>query len=533
MKNPFTTTTHTIIGAAVILGAASFASRLIGILRDHIFANLFGAGNVMDAYYAAFRVPDFIYNLLIVGALSAGFIPVFTKLLTKDKDEAWRVTNSIVNLLFLALVILCGILFIFTPEITPRIVPGFDAEKIKLTAALTRVMLLSPIILGLSSIAGSVLQSFKNFLVFSLTPIMYNVGIIIGALYFVPALGTIGLAYGVILGALLHLIIQLPALFRLGYKYQNIWQWKNPAVREISFLMIPRMLGLAIGQINLIVITVLASTLSAGSVAVFNLANNLQYFPIGIIGVSFAIAAFPTLSQLSAENKKEEMIASLSHTIRQILFFIIPLTIIFLLLRAQIVRVTLGSGQFDWNDTITTADTLAFFSFSLFAQSLIYLLARGFYALHNTWTPLWIGIVSAVVNVAAGIYLKTQLGVLGLALAFSLSAILQMALLWIALRHKLGTLNETSILNSLYKISVGAIAMALVIQLLKYPLASIVDMNKFWGISTQGAVAGLSGLLIYGLICHLLKLEEVENFVMGVRRRMGLREVSGEVEENK
>lgn len=404
MKNPFTTTTHSIIGAAVILGAASFASRLIGILRDHIFANLFGAGDVMDAYYAAFRVPDFIYNLLIVGALSAGFIPVFTKLLTKDKDEAWRATNSIINLLFLALVILCGILFIFTPEITPRIVPGFDAEKIKLTAALTRVMLLSPIILGLSSIAGSVLQSFKNFLVFSLTPIMYNVGIIIGALFFVPAWGTIGLAYGVILGALLHLIIQLPSLFRLGYKYQNVWQWKNPAVREIALLMIPRTLGLAVGQINLIVITVLASTLSAGSVAVFNLANNLQYFPIGIIGVSFAIAAFPTLSQLSAENKKEEMIASLSHTIRQILFFIVPLTIIFLLLRAQIVRVILGSGQFDWNDTIATADTLAFFSFSLFAQSLIFLLARGFYALHNTWTPLWIGIVSAIVNVAAGIY---------------------------------------------------------------------------------------------------------------------------------
>lgn len=534
LKNPLSTTTTSITAAAIILGGASFASRLIGILRDHIFANLFGAGNIMDAYYTAFRIPDFIYNLLIVGALSAGFIPVFTKLLTKDKTEAWRVTNSIINLLFLALVILCGLLFIFTPTLTPHIVPGFDNEKIKLTIALTRVMLLSPIILGLSSIAGSVLQSFKNFLVFSLTPIMYNVGIIIGALFFVPIWGTIGLAYGVILGALLHLIIQLPALLRLGYRYENIWQWKNPAVREMGLLMIPRTLGLAIGQINLIVITGLASTLSIGSVAIFNLANNLQYFPIGIIGVSFAIAAFPTLSELYAENKKEEMIASLSHTIRQILFFIIPLTIIFLLLRAQIVRVILGSGQFDWNDTILTADTLAFFSFSLFAQSLVHLLARAFYALHNTWTPLWIGVVSVIVNIATSIYLKGSLGVLGLALAFSLSAILQLALLWINLRHRLGTLNEASILNSLYKISVGAIVMALTVQVLKYPLAEIVNMNKFWGIFTQGLVAGLVGLSVYCLICWLLKLEEMQDFMASAKRRwLKLQNVPREVEENK
>jgi len=534
IKNPFSLTTNTITGAAIILGTASLASRLIGIIRDRIFAHLFGAGDILDAYYAAFRIPDFIFNLLIVGALSAGFIPVFTKLLLKNKDEAWRVANSIANLAAILLIIVCGTLFIFTPEITEKIVPGFSPEKIKLAANLTRVMLLSPILLGLSSVANSILQSFKYFFIFSITPIMYNLGIIIGALFLVPIFGTIGLAYGVVLGSLMHLLIQIPSLLKLGYHYKGVFELKNQAVREICALIIPRTLGLAVGQINLLVITTITSTLSIGSVAVFNLANNLQFFPIGIIGVSFAVAAFPTLSELSAQGKKEEMIQSLSHTIRQILFFIIPLTIVFLLLRAQIVRVVLGSGKFDWTDTIATADALAFFSLSLFAQSLIYLLARAFYALKDTVTPLWIAILSAVINIALCVYFKNYFGVLGLAFAFSISAILQMVLLWVLLRFQLGTLNESVILKSLFKISLAAVAMSLTVQFLKYPLSLFVDMTKFWGIFAQGAIAGIIGLLVYWFICWLLRLEEMQDFLASAKRRwIRLQNVPREVEENK
>jgi putative peptidoglycan lipid II flippase len=495
---------------------------------------MFGAGDVLDAYYAAFRIPDFIFNLLAVGALSAGFIPVFTKLLQKNKDEAWKIANGVFNCVLILLTAVCAVLFVFAPQLTKYVVPGFAPDKLNFTINLTRVMLLSPVLLGLSSVFNSVLQSFKNFLIFSITPIMYNLGIIFGALVLVPYFGEIGLAYGVVLGSLLHLIIQIPSLRYHGYKYQGVLMWRDESVREIGKLIIPRTLGLAVGQINLLVTTTIASTLIAGSVAIFNLANNLQFFAVGIIGVSFAVAAFPTLSELAVQDKREEMIDSLSRTIRQVLFFIVPLTIVFLILRAQIVRVVLGSGKFDWTDTITTADALAFFSLSLFAQSLFYLLARAFYALRDTVTPLWIAAISAGLNIILSLYLKNYLDVLGLALAFSISAIMQMALLWIMLRLRLHSLHESKILLSLYKISVAGIVMAIITQILKTPLSHWVDMTKFWGILTQGAVAGIIGLLVYWFICWLLRLEEMQDFLASAKRKwLKLQNVPREVEENK
>lgn len=532
IKRFFSTQSHTITGAAIVLGSASFASRFMGIIRDRVFAYQFGAGDTLDAYYAAFRIPDTIYTLIIVGALSAGFIPVFAKLLIKNKDEAWRVANSIMNIFFVLLVAICGLLFIFTPQLMPFITPGFADEKLKLTITLTRIMFLSPILLGLSGIVGSILQSFKNFLIYSLTPIFYNLGIIIGAIFLVPLFGIAGLAWGVILGALLHLLFQIPSLYQCGFKYQKLFLWKNEQVRAIGKLMIPRTLGLAVNQFNLVIITVLASTLASGSLTVFNLANNLQYFPIGIIGVSFAIAALPTLTQMMAENKKEQFINQVSQTTRQILFFIVPLTIIFLLLRAQIVRVILGSGRFDWNDTILTANTLAFFSLSLFAQCLIPLLARAFYALQNTWTPFVIGLLCDITNVVIAIYFKNQLGVSGLALAFSIAMVLQVILLWLFLRRQLGTLKESQALNSLFKISAAAIIMAVIIQALKLPLSQIFNLDTFWGILMQGLIAGLTGLLAYGIILQILHLEEIQQFSASLKRRwLKLWNVQGEILE--
>lgn len=519
IKKVLNSTTKSITGAAIILGAASFLSRIIGLARDRIFAHYFGAGDILDAYYAGFRIPDLVYNLLIVGALSAGFIPVFMELLTKDKKQAWQVTNSILNILSLASLIVCAILFIFTPELMKFIVPGFGSEKLQTTILLTRIMFLSPILLGISSVVSGVLQSFKSFFIYSLTPIMYNIGIIIGALVLVPIFGIKGLAFGVILGALMHLLIQLPTFFKHGFKYKPIIMWKDKSVQTIAKLMIPRTLGLATTQLNLVAITAIASTLTIGSVAIFNFANNLQYFPIGIIGISFAVAAFPTLSGLIAEKRKEEMVSHLSHTIRQILFFIFPLTIIFLLLRAQIVRVVLGTGLFDWNATILTADTLAFFSLSLFAQCLIPLLARGFYAIQDTWTPFLTSFAALFATIAFALYYKDMLGVPGIALAFSIACILQMSLLWIVLRQKLGTLEESKIIVSALKISVAAIVMALVVQLLKTPLSLIVNMQKFWGVLTQGFVAGIAGLIVYAGICYILKLEEMLEFGKSFKRR--------------
>ncbi|MBT3538709.1 murein biosynthesis integral membrane protein MurJ [Candidatus Parcubacteria bacterium] len=523
---------HTITGAAIIIGAASFISRIIGMVRDRLFAHHFGAGDVMDAYYAAFKIPDLVYNLLIVGALSAGFIPIFVELLTKDKKQAWRVTNAVINILGILLVVTCGILMVFTPNLMHLLVPGFEGEKFEMTIMLTRIMFLSPILLGISSVISGVLQSFRAFLVYSLTPIMYNLGIILGITIFVPMFGVAGLAYGVILGALFHLLIQIPSLIQNGFKYQALFLWKDKYVRKIGALMIPRTLGMATRQINFLVITIIASTLASGSIAIFSFADNLQSVPSGIVGVSFGIAIFPTLARLAAKGNKKKMSKSISDTTRQILFLIIPLTIIFLLLRAQIVRIVLGTGEFDWNATILTANALAFFSISLFAQSLIPLLARSFYALQNTWTPFIIGLVSAGTNVIAAIYLSNIFGITGLVAGYSFSMILQMALLWIFLHLKLGTLHETKVIMTLLKISIAAFFMALSIQLLKYPIAQIVDMQKFWGILIQGGLSGTIGLLVYGFICNQLKLKEMRLFHESLKKRwLKLRNIQGEVNE--
>lgn len=513
---------QSITGAAILLGVASFVSRFIGILRDRLFTHLFGAGDVLDAYYAAFRLPDLVYTLLLVGALSAGFIPIFTELWQENRARAWAVCNNVLNLVGIALLLTSGVLFVFTPTFTLWLVPGFEGEKLQLTILLTRIMLISPLILGLSSVVSSTLQSLKQFFIYALTPIVYNLGIMVGALVFVPLVGVIGLGFGVIVGAVFHLLIQLPALYHQGWRYQATISPKEPKMREIIRLVIPRALGLASQQINLMIMTTLASTLTIGSVAVFHLANHLQSFPIGIVGLSVAMAAFPSLAAAVAQKDTTGLVAHLSQSIRMVLFVIIPTTILFLLLRAQIVRVVFGSGSFDWEDTILTADTLAFFALSLFAQSLIPLLARASYALKNTWVPLLISVISVAVNIALAILFKRHVnipGVPGLALAFSLAMILQCTLLWVWLRIRIGSLDEFRTLRTVYKMSVAAILMAPSVQLLKIPLAAVVDMTRFWGIFTQGLGSGLAGLFIYGVACYLLRVEELDIFLASLKRR--------------
>lgn len=529
IKNIIHSKCKTVTSAAIIIGLAGLVSRFLGIFRDRVLAGTFGAGDTLDIYYAAFRVPDLVFNLLVLGALSAGFIPVFSKYLKrkshsagqeKINKEALDLANNVLNIVALFLIILCLLLIIITPLIMPLITPGFSGRKMELTIALTRWMFLSPIFLGLSSIIGGILQSFRRFLAYSLAPIVYNIGIILGAVFFVDWWGIYGLAAGVILGVILHLTIQLPTVLKMGYSYQWLINLRHKGILLIGKLMAPRTFALAITQINLLVITIIASGLEEGSIAVFNLANNLQNFPIGIFGIAYAIAVFPTLADYANEHKREKFIHNISHTLRQILFFIIPFSILFLLLRAQIVRVVLGSGQFDWQDTIRTADVLAFFSLSLFAQSLIPLLARAFYAYHNTMVPFAVGLFSAIINILASLLFVQHFGVAGLALAFSLASIINFALLWLTLRLKLGELDELNIFLSIIKMSAAALLMAVVVQFSKGLLALLFNMEKFWGIFLQGFIAGLAGLLVYFAGLYLLKSPEFFTFQSALVKKL-------------
>lgn len=521
MKRLFYHSIDSVTAAAFLVGASSLASRFLGVVRDRILAGSFGAGDTLDVYYAAFRIPDLIFNLLVLGALSAGFIPAFTNLLKnddKDKSEAWKLANNILNLLALSLMALMIVGIIFAPFFMKLITPGFSGVKMAQTVALTRIMFLSPLLLGLSGVLGGILQSTKRFFAYSLSPLFYNLGIIAGAYWLAPRWGMVGLAWGVVLGSAMHALVQLPAVRQLGWRWHPVADWRDKGVRLILRMMTARTLALASNQINLLVVTIIASTLASGSLAVFNLANNLQSFPIGIFGISFAIAVFPVLS-VHAFNK-EKLISRLSSSVRQILFFIIPSMVIFILLRAQIVRLILGTGKFNWNDTVLTMNTLSLFAISFFAQALIPLFTRVFYARHDSKTPFFIGMGSDVFNIVLALWLTKVWGVVGLALAFSLSSILNFIALIVALKLEIGQLNEKRTMLWILKFSLAAIVAGIVIQVIKQSLGSLVDMNRVWGVSLQTGLSAGAGLVVYLLICWLFKSPEIDRLWQYLKHRL-------------
>jgi len=537
---------QSITSAAVIIGGLSVVSRFLGIFRDHVLAGQFGAGDVLDAYYAAFRLPDLVYNLLILGAVSAGLIPVFTSLLAKHAEkDAWKLINSILNLLSVLLLIVCIILFVAAPWLVPIITPGFPPEKMSLVVGLSRIMFLSPFFLGLSAIFSSVLQSFRRFLIYSIAPLLYNLGIIFGALFLVKPFGVYGLAWGVVIGALAHMIVQLLPIFSVGFKYKWDFNWRDKNVISVVKMMVPRTVSLGISQINFLIITIVASTLAAGSLAIFNLSNNLQNFPLGVFGVSLGVAALPVLSTLSAKKKMNDFVATLSTTFRQTLFFIVPISVLLYVLRAQVVRVILGSGQFDWYDTRLTAACLGIFCLGLFAQGAYPLVIRAFYALHNTKTPFYIGLMALIINLAALVFFRWAFAfnnwfsfcsvaflhlselsglvdwrVLALPAAITVSSIFELIILLVALRKKIGRLDGRKILLSTWRIIIAALGGGL----LAYGILQLADWyvptEKVWGLFIQGLMAGLGGILGYAVLGAFFKLEEMFIFLTSLHRRL-------------
>ncbi|MBN2585639.1 murein biosynthesis integral membrane protein MurJ [Patescibacteria group bacterium] len=514
MIHKLITRRSSIFEATLVLAAASLISRVFGLVRDRTLFSHFGAGDVLDAYFAAFKIPDFIFNLLILGALSSAFIPIFTEYLKKEgKEEAWSVVNSLVNF---GVVLLTGILLllaIFAPYLTKIIAPGFVGDKHEMVTNLMRVMLLSPFFFGLSNLAGGILNSFKNFLVYAIAPILYNIGIILGVIYLVPRFGYMGLAYGVVLGAFLHMIIQLPGVFALGYRYRMRFNFRHPALRRIATLMIPRTMGIAAQQVSVLVNTVIASTLAVGSVSVLNGADNLQSLPISIFGISFAVAVFPTLAEKYTLQKVGEFKDDFTKTLRQILYLILPMMLLYWLLRAQIVRLAFGAGQFSWEDTRFMVSTLAFFTFGMAAQALIPLLARSFYALQDTKTPFWTSVLTLVVNVAAALLLIPYLKVVGLALAVSLAATINALILFILLRRRLGGLGLRPLWVMAGKILIGIGAMGAMGYGALQIMSLVVNTHTFWGLFLQAGVAATIAGLTYLAVTKKLGLPEVKMII--------------------
>ncbi len=511
-----------IVAAALIVGISSLVSRLVGLFRERVFTTTFGAGDTFDAFVAAFRIPDLIFNLIVIGALSAAFIPLFTaKLVGKQSKsaEAFDFATSVLNLMLLVVAGLSLLYAALAPQLVPLITPGFMGEKLELTIRLSRIMALQPILLSVSFVFSGILNSFKRFTVYALAPILYNLGIIAGVVWLVPMMGVAGLGWGVVLGGALHMIIQLPSTLYVGFRWKPQLVSSRADMRALWIMMLPRVFGLAAQQVNLLVVTLLGSGLLAGSISAFHLANNLQYIPIGIFGIAFAQAAFPTLSEQMARGQTVAFRDTLTKSFRYILFFVVPISAFFFLLRAQIVRVLFGDGAFDWEDTILTFETFKFLIISIFAQATIPLLTRGFYAQHDTKTPVVISVIAMVINVVLAFMLAPVAGVQGLALAFSIAAMVHLSLLLGAFHWRLGGFNDKEVIVSLSKVVAATLVASVIVQALKYPVAAFVDMARFWGVFVQLVLTSLAGIGTYFLICWLLKSDELRVLQRLIRRR--------------
>ena len=532
------TQTKSISSASLILTISYLASAVLGLIRDRFLAGTFGAGNELDVYYTAFTVPDFIALILIFGATASAVIPIFSGYLIKSKDEAWKYFSTLFNVFLGFLIIVCVLLIIFTPTIISLIAPGFSGHKKDLAIMLMRIMFLSPIILGVSNMISGILQVFHRFLVTALAPLLYNLGIIIGILFFVPKFGLQGLAWGVVLGGVLHLIIQLPAFFFSGFKYKASFDYKDPGVAKTIKLMAPRSLGLGAGQLNTIATTAIASTLLAGSIAVFNLANNLSSILVNAVAVSVSTAAFPSMSMAFLREENEEFLRKFSSIFRQIIFLVVPLSLLLLILRAQIVRVVLGVGKFDWADTKLTTACLGILALNLIAQALILFLSKTFYAAHNTKIPAIISILTVAFNITLSLLLVwlvkffpgfniflqnflrlggvANIGVIALSLAYTITAVLECSLLLYMFYKKFPNLKRQpegypgypKISDSLYKILIASLTMALITFIARQLLGSVISLQTFWGVFLQLAASGTVGIATYAIATHLLKSPE-------------------------
>jgi putative peptidoglycan lipid II flippase len=448
--------------ASLILTIAALASRGLGWLRLLVIGSQFGASRELDAYFAAFRIPDAIFQLVVAGALSAALIPVFQGYRARGQDaEAWRLASSVINLVLLALAGFSLVMAVFAPWIVPLITPGFDPPTTELTVRMTRVMLLSPVFIGMGAVVSGILNSYERFTIPAIAPLLYNLAIIGAAIVLAPIVGVEGLAVGVAIGSLAHLVVQLPDLAGVGQRYDLFVSIAHPGVRRVVWLMLPRTLGLAAVQINFLASTLLASGLPEGSLTAYNYAFQLLQVPVGVVGVSVAVALFPRLSRDAALGRVKELRRQLSASMRVLLFIALPLTAVMVVLREPLTAVFFQYGLFSAQSTQQTSVALLFFTLGLAAQVLVPILARAFYALQDTRTPVAWAIGAVVVNVPLMAWLVGPMGVGGLALAGSLTASFEvLGLLWM-LRSRLRGLDAADLLASLGRSAIAAGAAAL------------------------------------------------------------------------
>lgn len=535
--------------AAFLLAATSFLSQCLGLLRDRLLAGSFGAGRELDIYYAAFRIPDLLYVTVASFVSVTVLIPILTQYREhSSREQEGRFVSRAATVFALAMMVISLVVALIMPILARIIAPGFDALALQELTLLARIMLLSPFLLGLSGVFGSVTQMEKRFVLYALAPVLYNIGIIVGLILFFPFLGLSGLALGVALGALCHLLVQFPALRMAGYRFvpqlPHGDEWHE--LRHIIAISIPRTITLAAHQLSLTGLFALASLLEVGSIAVFTLAWNLQSVPLALLGVSYSVAAFPTLSLLHARGEREQFVGYIREAARHLIFWSLPLSALAIVLRAHVVRVILGSGSFDWVATRLTAAAFALFVVSLVAQNLVLLFVRGYYASGKTRIPLIVNSLSSIgIIVIAPLLtwlfnhapffsriIERLLRVEGLPgtsalmmpLSFAIGLVINVVIIWILFERDYGRFFST-IYDTLYQSLTTALLVGTTSYYALIAVQGFFNTETFLGIALQGLTAGGFGVAAGILLLIIFDNRELKELTTALQKKVTSRKL--------
>ena len=540
-----------ILSAAIIMMVATLATKLLGIVKIILLANIFGASRMLDIFYAANAIPEIIFNLLVLGSLNTALIPVLSELLTKKGNKKMQEVFNIVLSIASIVLMFSGLVgIVFAPQLAYLLVhlnvttPAhpFTPAELSMMAYMIRILFISPVILGISFLVSGVLIVHKRFLITQLASVLYTLGFIISIFAFVPFMGVVGLCWGVVLGSILHLIVQLPVLTFLEINLNFKIDLKDIFVRQIGTLMLPRLLGLAGEQLGSFVDTVLALGLQAGSLTAFRYAYTYYIFPVSFIGWSFAQAAFPTLAEEYTLGKIESFKQNFMKSLQQILYLILPMAVIFMTLRLPFVRL-LGIGrdtQLGWNGTLVTAWILFFFGFNIIFQSVLSLFIRGFYAMQDTKTPVQASIIGLILNIVLSIYLVKVFGqfdpnadlfqnishlayfipgqttgtswmaVGGLAAAGTISSFLTMIIMYVVLAKRLGGFSKNILWIPIFKKLIATGVMAGIMYAVYKTLDILMNTSHTLELLFLLVITSYIGISIYLLVTFLLQDEDID-----------------------
>lgn len=530
LKKIFTKETAGLHQAAFLLGAFALLSQLLALIRDKLLAASFGGSGMLDTYYAAFRIPDFLFVTLGSVVSLTILIPFLAAVYHRGEKETRVFIDSIFTVFLISIVFVSVIIFFSTSFLVKYLFPGFTIIQAEEVVSLTRILLASPILLGISNLFGSLTQSKGRFFVYAISPIFYNAGIIFGVLALSPKLGLSGLAYGVILGACMHMLVQIPSVLHLNLFPRFIVNPDFEAIKKVLGASVPRTITLSLSHIAVFFLLAIASLMSSGSITVFSFAFNIQSVPLSIFGVSYSLAAFPALSKLFASGEKELFVSKILSSAQHIAFWAIPCSVFFIVLRAHLVRLVLGAGQFSWNDTKLTAALLALFSISLVFQCFILLFVRALYASGASGKPLAISIVSGATTVLSSFifyYLFEYVPqfrfffesifsladvpgseAMMLALGFTVGSILDSGLLWLLAAKEWKGFSKP-LFTSIYRITASSIIGGFFSYSTLYILGLYYSLETFLEVLSQMLVAALVGVIVFVCLMILLKAEEL------------------------